>query len=70
MLIAMRAISLGFQLDDKSISSLPDPLAYFGYLFHVGTVANTGSLIKITPIWKTTGNRYKFSFPSVSEIFN
>jgi O-palmitoleoyl transferase len=39
MLIAMRAISLGFQLDDKSISSLPEPLAYFGYLFHVGTVA-------------------------------
>lgn len=39
MLVAMRAISVGFQLDDKTLDALPDPLAYFGYLYHVGTVA-------------------------------
>ena len=39
MLVAMRAISVGFQLDDTSLPSLPQPLPYFGYLYHVGTVS-------------------------------
>ena len=39
MLVAMRAISIGFQLDDKSLTNLPHPLPYFGYLYYVGTAA-------------------------------
>ncbi|XP_046438427.1 protein-serine O-palmitoleoyltransferase porcupine-like [Daphnia pulex] len=39
MLVAMRAISIGFQLDEKILASLPKPLPYFGYLFNVGTVS-------------------------------
>jgi len=39
MLVAMRAISIGFQLDEKSLTNLPHPLPYFGYLYHVGTAA-------------------------------
>lgn len=39
MLVSMRAISIGFQLDDKTLSNLPQPLPYFGYIYNVGTVS-------------------------------
>ena len=39
MLVAMRATSVGFQLDDHSLTSMPDFASYFGYVFHVGTAA-------------------------------
>ena len=39
MLVAMRAISIGFQLDGNVLQSLPEPLPYFGYLFYVGTIS-------------------------------
>ena len=38
MLVAMRAVSIGFQLDGGVLPNLPEPLPYFGYLFFVGTI--------------------------------
>eukprot|EP00057_Strongylocentrotus_purpuratus_P007725 XP_011662199.1 PREDICTED: protein-cysteine N-palmitoyltransferase porcupine [Strongylocentrotus purpuratus] len=37
MILMMKVISVGFDLDQGTLSSLPGPLEYFGYTFCVGT---------------------------------
>lgn len=37
MILMMKVISVGFDLDQGTLFSLPDPLEYFGYTFCVGT---------------------------------
>ncbi|XP_034447343.1 protein-serine O-palmitoleoyltransferase porcupine-like isoform X1 [Hippoglossus hippoglossus] len=38
MVVAMKAISLAFDLDRGAVNSLPSPAEFLGYLFFVGTV--------------------------------
>lgn len=38
MVVAMKAISLAFDLDRGAVSSFPSPLEFMGYLFFAGTV--------------------------------
>lgn len=38
MVVAMKAISLAFDLDRGAVSSFPSPLEFMGYLFFPGTV--------------------------------
>lgn len=38
MVVAMKAISLAFDLDRGAVSSFPSPLEFMGYLCFVGTV--------------------------------
>lgn len=38
MVVAMKAISLAFDLDRGIVSSFPSPLEFMGYLFFAGTV--------------------------------
>ncbi len=38
MILAMKIISLAFDLSSGSVISLPSPLEYSGYVFHVGSV--------------------------------
>lgn len=38
MVVAMKAISLAFDLDRGAVSRLPSPLEFLGYMLFVGTV--------------------------------
>lgn len=38
MVVAMKVISLGFDLDRGAVVGLPPPLHFLGYVFFVGTV--------------------------------
>lgn len=38
MVVAMKAISLAFDLDRGAVSSFPSPLEFMGYLCFAGTV--------------------------------
>ncbi|GCC45217.1 hypothetical protein chiPu_0029543, partial [Chiloscyllium punctatum] len=38
MIVAMKAISLGFDLDRGTVSVMPSPVAFMGYIYFVGTV--------------------------------
>lgn len=38
MVVAMKAISVAFDLDRGALSSLPSPTEFLGYIFFVGTV--------------------------------
>lgn len=38
MVVAMKVISLGFDLDRGAVVGLPSPAEFFGYVFFVGTV--------------------------------
>lgn len=38
MVVAMKAISVAFDLDRGALSSLPSPAEFLGYIFFVGTV--------------------------------
>lgn len=38
MIVAMKAISLGFDLDQGSVTSMPSPVEFMGYIYFVGTV--------------------------------
>uniref|UniRef100_UPI00398F8B12 protein-serine O-palmitoleoyltransferase porcupine-like isoform X2 n=1 Tax=Pristiophorus japonicus TaxID=55135 RepID=UPI00398F8B12 len=38
MIVAMKAISLGFDLDQGSVGAMPSPIAFMGYIYFVGTV--------------------------------
>lgn len=38
MVVAMKAISLAFDLDRGAVSSLPSPSEFLGYILFVGTV--------------------------------
>lgn len=38
MVVAMKVISLGFDLDRGAVVELPSPAEFLGYLFFVGTV--------------------------------
>ena len=38
MVVAMKAISLAFDLDRGVVSSVPSPIEFMGYIYFVGTV--------------------------------
>ncbi|XP_069785256.1 protein-serine O-palmitoleoyltransferase porcupine-like isoform X1 [Narcine bancroftii] len=38
MIVAMKAISLGFDLDQSTVGALPSPAEFMGYIYFVGTV--------------------------------
>ena len=38
MVLAMKIISLAFELDNGTVLSLPEKLEFAGYTFHVGSV--------------------------------
>lgn len=38
MVVAMKVISLAFELDRRKVNNLPSPAEFFGYIFFVGTV--------------------------------
>ncbi|XP_067832354.1 protein-serine O-palmitoleoyltransferase porcupine-like [Heptranchias perlo] len=38
MIVAMKAISLGFDLDQGSVGAMPSPAEFMGYIYFVGTV--------------------------------
>ena len=38
IIVAMKAISLGFDLDSGAIRELPTVFEFGGYMFHVGTI--------------------------------
>ena len=38
MILAMKVISLGFDLDSGAIRDMPSFFEYIGYVFHVGTL--------------------------------
>lgn len=38
MVVAMKVISLGFDLDRGAVVDLPSPAEFLGYVFFVGTV--------------------------------
>lgn len=38
MVVAMKVISLGFDLDRGAVVGLPSPVHFLGYVFFVGTV--------------------------------
>lgn len=38
MIVAMKAVSLAFDLDRGEIPALPSPLEFMGYIYFVGTV--------------------------------
>lgn len=38
MVVAMKVISLGFDLDRGAVAGLPSPAEFLGYVFFVGTV--------------------------------
>lgn len=38
MIVAMKAVSLGFDLDRGEVGSVPSPVEFMGYLYFVGTI--------------------------------
>lgn len=38
MVVAMKAISLAFDLDRGVVTSVPSPIEFMGYIYFVGTV--------------------------------
>uniref|UniRef100_V9KUC5 Protein-serine O-palmitoleoyltransferase porcupine n=1 Tax=Callorhinchus milii TaxID=7868 RepID=V9KUC5_CALMI len=38
MIVAMKAISLGFDMDQGSVTTIPSPVQFMGYIYFVGTV--------------------------------
>ncbi|XP_072345100.1 protein-serine O-palmitoleoyltransferase porcupine-like [Scyliorhinus torazame] len=38
MIVAMKAISLGFDLDQATVPAMPSPVEFMGYIYFVGTV--------------------------------
>lgn len=38
MVVAMKAISLAFDLDRGVVASVPSPIEFMGYIYFVGTV--------------------------------
>uniref|UniRef100_A0A8C5PH84 Protein-serine O-palmitoleoyltransferase porcupine n=1 Tax=Leptobrachium leishanense TaxID=445787 RepID=A0A8C5PH84_9ANUR len=38
MIVAMKAVSLGFDVDRGAVRSIPSPVAFMGYVYFVGTV--------------------------------
>lgn len=38
MIVAMKAVSLGFDLDRGELGAVPSPVEFMGYLYFVGTI--------------------------------
>lgn len=38
MIVAMKAVSLGFDLDRGEVGAVPSPVEFMGYLYFVGTI--------------------------------
>lgn len=38
MVVAMKAISLAFDLDKGTVENVPSPMEFMGYIYFVGTV--------------------------------
>lgn len=38
MIVAMKAVSLGFDLDRGEVPTIPSPVEFMGYIYFVGTV--------------------------------
>ena len=38
MVVAMKAISLAFDLDRGVVASVPSPIEFMGYIYYVGTI--------------------------------
>lgn len=38
MIVAMKAVSLGFDLDRGEVPAIPSPVEFMGYIYFIGTV--------------------------------